>query len=118
MSNRMCRSEYTANNELARAVGSHGFPDYRRSQYEEYARACLRDRRANSQRTLRRKLIGVFSCLLLAAAYGLVGGMDKVDAERDLAHYCSMVRDKAWPDYRHIASTDCRAPAGSASILP
>lgn len=116
MSNRMCRSEYAANHELARAIGSHGFPDYRQSQYEKYARACLRDRRANAQRALRRKMVVVFTFLIIAAIYGLVGGMDKTDAERDLAHYCSMVHDKAWPDYRHIASTAC--PKDSLELIP
>lgn len=37
---------------------------------------------------------------LILAMYAIIGSMDYQDALDDEAHYCQMVKDKAWPAYR------------------
>lgn len=47
-------------------------------------------------------IIGFLLCI-----YGIVGQMDYRDALAERDYYCRMVRAKAWPDYRHIAKSEC-----------
>jgi hypothetical protein len=99
------RSEYDAN----RALSAHGcYPDFRRSEYERYARECLRERGAKMRAVRRQRWYAWVAVALAILALGLIGKMDEEAARQDLAHYCSMVQQRAWPDYRHIAATDCR----------
>jgi hypothetical protein len=87
------------------------YPDYRHDQYEAYARALLREHRSMSVAAQKRRIVFVFVALIILAIIGLIGDMDRIDAKRDLQHYCQMVSDKAWPDYRHLAASDCKLRA-------
>jgi hypothetical protein len=55
----------------------------------------------------RRQLTGFFVALILLAILGLFGEMDRKDALEERAQYCSMVQQRLWPDYRHIAKKEC-----------
>lgn len=67
--------------------------------------------RLEQKRWLKRVSIKIVVCVTLGMAafiYG-VGYLAVSDAKQDQATYCSMVRQKLWPDFRHIYKTDCRA---------
>lgn len=46
------------------------------------------------------KLKLTFILIAIVALFAIVGTMDYQDALDDEAHYCQMVKDKAWPAYR------------------
>ena len=46
------------------------------------------------------KLKLIFILIAIVALFAIVGTMDYQDALDDEAHYCQMVKDKAWPAYR------------------
>ena len=52
---------------------------------------------------MKRERIGLTGALLIVCAVFLAilaGAMEAADAQREMAHYCSMVADGFWPDYR------------------
>jgi len=53
------------------------------------------------------KIVYVLICAALLGAYGLIGSMDRADAEQQQDHYCEMVQlweetngDAGWPPYK------------------
>ena len=44
--------------------------------------------------------------ILAIAAIGFAMTKDYEDAEREYAHYCSMVEQGAWPNYKEIDCND------------
>ena len=54
-----------------------------------------------------KKLVYILIGAALIVAYGLIGSMDRVDAEREQSHYCEMIQlwddtngDAGWPPYK------------------
>lgn len=45
---------------------------------------------------------------LLASCFLIVGTMDYQDARVEQAHYCQMVEEGVWPDYRETYEESCR----------
>lgn len=41
---------------------------------------------------------------------GTVGNMEREDALREHQHYCRMVAEGNWPDYKGILETECPHP--------
>lgn len=48
--------------------------------------------------------------LLLIFVMLVVGALNTVDQIRERNHYCQMVHDGAWPDYKHTYTRDCELP--------
>ena len=47
---------------------------------------------------------------VLAVLFGFVGHMDHDDLQAEQAHYCAMVKAKAWPDYHGTYQRECLPP--------
>lgn len=45
--------------------------------------------------------------LVILAALNWVGSMEKEDQEMAQAHYCDMVAQGAWPDYKKTYQEEC-----------
>ena len=50
--------------------------------------------------------------LLVGIAFVIVGRMDESDARRQQDHYCKMVHDGYWPDYKHTYWVACKGERG------
>ncbi|MBN46231.1 MAG: hypothetical protein CMH23_07135 [Methylophaga sp.] len=48
--------------------------------------------------------IGIIVAVVL---FGIVGRMDYEDELKSQAHYCEMVREGAWPDFKKIFEESC-----------
>lgn len=49
------------------------------------------------------KLIVVTGILLVwVAAFGVIGELDYQDKVKEMEHYCSMVENQLWPNYKNI----------------
>ena len=48
--------------------------------------------------------------LALLGLFGLAGAMDYEDQQAEQAHYCEMVREGLWPDYRGTYRRECPQP--------
>ena len=46
----------------------------------------------------------------LVLLFGLAGHMDYEDQQAEQEHYCEMVRERLWPDYRGTYRDECRQP--------
>lgn len=52
---------------------------------------------------------GLLLTLALIIMYAFVSNSSYNDALAERAQYCWMVKHQRWPDYRHIAKTECPA---------
>lgn len=52
----------------------------------------------------------VAALLALLGLFGLACAMDYEDQQAEQAHYCEMVRERLWPDYRGTYRDECRQP--------
>ena len=52
----------------------------------------------------------VAALLALLGLFGLAGAMDYEDQQAEQEHYCEMVRERLWPDYRGTYRAECRQP--------
>ena len=52
--------------------------------------------------TLKNLLIHIFVILILLILLGVVGRMDYEDEVRSFTHYCHMVKEGAWPDFKNL----------------
>ena len=52
----------------------------------------------------------VAALLALLGLFGLAGAMDYEDQQAEQEHYCEMVREGLWPDYRGTYRAECRQP--------
>lgn len=57
------------------------------------------------------KVIAVLVAVAILAILGIAGQLSYHDELQERATYCQMVREGAWPDYRHIYARECRGKA-------
>lgn len=63
-----------------------------------------------------RIITGALVALIVLSVFGLAGESDLHDEQRQLAEYCDMVSDGAWPDYQGNAAQVCSVEAARARI--
>jgi len=62
------------------------------------------DKRMATESKIQWFIAGICAAFLTLLIYGLVGTGDFIDANLEMAHYCSMVNEGHWPNYKDM---DC-----------
>lgn len=68
--------------------------------------------RIRDARIVRRhlRLLTVLAAAAVVLALGYAGKLSLDEARQDQATYCSMVKQKLWPDFRHTYKEECQRP--------
>lgn len=56
---------------------------------------------------MKNKLLTGIGIIIAVVLFGIVGRMDYEDELKSQAHYCEMVSEGAWPDFKGIFEESC-----------
>lgn len=86
----------------------------KRQHFEDLNHFALYKDRFGMPKSIQKSILAFIILGTIATIFGIVGHMDKNDELADRAHYCNMVAKGSWPDFRHIAKTECNVAGGRA----
>ena len=65
---------------------------------------------------MKHKITAIAAVLAIAAAFGIVGGMDYEDEKAQQALYCDNVKSGLWPDYEGTYVSECEKTHGPKKV--